>query len=157
MQKFHCTPCDPPGQCPNLTQNAWGADVKPMGKKAARCYGFHDAKKRADRRRVPFGPDGRLRYWADQCPKWRASGKCPEGDNCLFAHTDVEQLYHPSKYKTSECEGKKCWGDVCAFIHKVRIERHAPCFAHRVRPLSRARALLTCICAPLPFRRRRRS
>lgn len=93
--------------------------MKPMGKKTARCYGFHDAKKRADRRRVPFAPDGKLRYWCDPCPKWRAQGKCSEGDMCYFSHTDVEQLYHPAKYKTAECEGKKCWGDVCAFIHKV--------------------------------------
>ena len=57
--------------------------------------------------------------------------KCPDGDNCLNAHSRVEQLYQVQTYKTKFCSHypnniSKCeYGDYCSFAHseeEIRIQ-----------------------------------
>lgn len=50
------------------------------------------------------------------------ANKCPDGDECKFAHTREEVMYHPDVYKTQLCEDwqtkEKCPRDwTCAFAH----------------------------------------
>jgi hypothetical protein len=56
------------------------------------CLFYHNAK---DRRRP------HLNYEHVLCDKHDG---CTAGDTCLYAHNKIEQLYHPSRYKSKFCE-----------------------------------------------------
>lgn len=43
---------------------------------------------------------------------------CPNGLLCPKAHTTVERLYHPDKYKRINCDRSRCnQSEICAFFH----------------------------------------
>eukprot|EP01083_Nonionella_stella_P117725 351133_1 len=82
-----------------------------------------------------------LGYNAEPCPnvkcpagsigpgKWREPSRCKKGDMCCFAHTLLEQMYHPHIYKTILCtiyaeppkpetRGRQCMcGYLCTDAH----------------------------------------
>jgi len=87
-----------------------------------RCIYYHSA---SDRRRVP------VTYSYERCPMSKHS-YCPLEDTCKKAHSTVEQLYHPEKYKKKMCKDypnkiKDCeFGEFCCFAHtepELNIER----------------------------------
>lgn len=77
------------------------------------CKYYHSLK---DRRR------GHMNYSTDLC-RFAETDKCMKGDKCFLAHSNVERLYHPEKYKTkfwdyfghdvSKCE----YGNFWSFVH----------------------------------------
>lgn len=75
------------------------------------CLYYHNAK---DRRRP------HLNYEHVMCESW---GDCPNGDSCYYAHNKIEQLYHPSRYKSKFCEKfpdqlAECeYREFCSFAH----------------------------------------
>jgi hypothetical protein len=55
--------------------------------------------------------------------------KCSEGENCSFAHSVEEILYHPSNYKKGVCktsaQSQGCvLGDVCPYLHPLGSHHH---------------------------------
>lgn len=43
---------------------------------------------------------------------------CPKGLLCNKSHTAVEKLYHPDKYKRTNCDRSRCnKSEICAFHH----------------------------------------
>jgi hypothetical protein len=48
---------------------------------------------------------------------------CPQGENCTYSHTRVEEFYHPDKYKAKFClsfadkERVCAYGEYCSFAH----------------------------------------
>ena len=75
------------------------------------CTFYHNFK---DRRRT-----GGF-YSSDLC---KTPEECPLGDNCLFSHNYIEQMYQREKYKTKFCgyypnNLKSCeYGVYCSFAH----------------------------------------
>lgn len=56
--------------------------------------------------------------------RWNSPSTCDNGDRCQYAHTLLEQMYHPNIYKTSMCinyinaNGNKCqWEQFCTHAH----------------------------------------
>ncbi|CAJ1404492.1 unnamed protein product [Effrenium voratum] len=83
--------------------------------KTSLCFCFHFD---SQRRRPPIDTLGRLRYWDVACQSM-TSGPCPNGEDCVFAHTRDEISYHPAKYKTRRCNGRGCRGqEICCFAHE---------------------------------------
>lgn len=80
-----------------------------------RCPYYHDSAK--DRRRE-LGT-----YRSVICEYIRRKKKCPQKEDCEFAHNNVEVFYHPDKYKAKFCSsftnktGICEYGDFCAFAH----------------------------------------
>lgn len=78
------------------------------------CMHYHNAK---DRKRP-----GNF-YSETLCRFVEEGRKCPQGDECLSAHSRVEQLYRADKYKIKFCAHypnnvKLCeYGDFCSFAH----------------------------------------
>ncbi len=78
------------------------------------CMHYHSL---SDRRRPPFY-NCRLVYTHSMCPYITQGLQCGKGDQCEYAHTNEESLYHPAKYKTSLClQGPICAHDVCPWAH----------------------------------------
>lgn len=51
---------------------------------------------------------------------------CPKGDECAFAHTVNEVLYHPDVYKSAECaleksDGSCLFTEICPYLHGKSI------------------------------------
>lgn len=91
--------------------------------KASMCPNYHTA---FDRRRSPK----LFSYLSVPCKfafdlsqrKYTRPDKCPQGDNCRFAHTKYESYYHPQFYKTQLCcyyatSGVCKRGSLCAYVH----------------------------------------
>eukprot|EP01083_Nonionella_stella_P306269 1072043_1 len=98
------------------------------------CTNYHHEQ---ERRRSPKD----FSYNAEPCPnvkcpagsigpgKWREPSRCKKGDMCCFAHTLLEQMYHPHIYKTILCtiyaepakpetRGRQCMcGYLCTDAH----------------------------------------
>eukprot|EP00826_Nyctotherus_ovalis_P044235 TRINITY_DN4766_c0_g1_i2.p1 TRINITY_DN4766_c0_g1~~TRINITY_DN4766_c0_g1_i2.p1 ORF type:complete len:477 (-),score=125.03 TRINITY_DN4766_c0_g1_i2:208-1638(-) len=77
-------------------------------------------------------PPDQFKYSPEDCVTLNTeTGECPEGDDCNFAHSTAERLYHPLKYKTSPCDCFKkalpsCKrGQYCAFYHNASERRQA--------------------------------
>jgi hypothetical protein len=72
-------------------------------------------------RRPLFDHKGRLIYTSFPC-QYNSSNtveslsQCPHGDQCVYAHTENEILYHPQNYKTRQC-GRKNIGE----CHKGKL------------------------------------
>jgi hypothetical protein len=86
------------------------------------------AHRLTDYRRPPDQYD----YSPEDCAKLNPeTGECPDGDNCKFAHSTAERLYHPLKYKTNPCDCFKKMlsackrGQFCAFYHNSAERRQA--------------------------------
>lgn len=58
------------------------------------CINYHNAK---DRKR--FGNF----YTPEMCQYIKKEQKCPEGENCVYAHSFVEEHYSYQKYKKYFC------------------------------------------------------
>ncbi|KAI3645219.1 hypothetical protein MP228_011383 [Amoeboaphelidium protococcarum] len=72
------------------------------------CMRYHCEK---ERRRNPFiSNTQKLMYKYDCC---RYLENCRSPEQCSYAHTENEILYHPKLYKTSQCyrfqQGEECW------------------------------------------------
>eukprot|EP00546_Thalassionema_frauenfeldii_P013855 CAMPEP_0178928028 /NCGR_PEP_ID=MMETSP0786-20121207/19601_1 /TAXON_ID=186022 /ORGANISM="Thalassionema frauenfeldii, Strain CCMP 1798" /LENGTH=961 /DNA_ID=CAMNT_0020603697 /DNA_START=763 /DNA_END=3648 /DNA_ORIENTATION=- len=55
--------------------------------------------------------------------------QCSAGENCPFAHSAEEILYHPSNYKKSTCKASVqslgcLLGDVCPYLHPLDSHHH---------------------------------
>jgi len=98
------------------------------------CTNYHHEQ---ERRRSPR----EFQYSAEPCPavkqsstlnnvgKWREPSRCEKLVLCEFAHTLLEQMYHPHIYKTSLCSNfnealgneaakQNClWGNLCTHAH----------------------------------------
>jgi len=101
-------------------------------------------------------PPDKFGYSPEDCAKLRIeTGECPEGDNCGFAHSTAERLYHPLKYKTSPCDCFKKMlpsckrGQYCAFYHNSSERRQAE--AVNKNPLSKKLAVKEDVKTPPPF------
>uniref|UniRef100_A0A6C0CLB1 C3H1-type domain-containing protein n=1 Tax=viral metagenome TaxID=1070528 RepID=A0A6C0CLB1_9ZZZZ len=97
---------------------------------ASQCLYYHNEEQR---RRPPvtgiINELGTKTYSWKYIPKWckhlqpdsvgKMPKKCPFGDNCYYAHTLNEILYHPLLYKTRKCKnGLGCKRiNVCAYVH----------------------------------------
>lgn len=74
---------------------------------------YHNAK---DRKR--YG-----NFYTQMCTYIKQEQKCPQGDNCLYAHSFVEEHYNYQKYKKQFCSHyphstKDCpYGDFCSYAH----------------------------------------
>eukprot|EP00475_Leptophrys_vorax_P042957 TRINITY_DN811_c0_g1_i1.p1 TRINITY_DN811_c0_g1~~TRINITY_DN811_c0_g1_i1.p1 ORF type:complete len:605 (+),score=115.46 TRINITY_DN811_c0_g1_i1:146-1960(+) len=94
---------------------------------ARTCEKYHSVK---ERRRNPL----QFEYSEQPCQNvkagassraWGDPSKCPEGDDCQFSHTLLEQMYHPNIYKTGMCNKftsdpatNNCsWGALCTHAH----------------------------------------
>ena len=44
--------------------------------------------------------------------------KCPMGMTCPLAHSKIEVVVHPARYKTRFCNPQKCFGENCCFLHE---------------------------------------
>ncbi|CAJ1350693.1 unnamed protein product [Effrenium voratum] len=88
LEGFHTQPCLD-------FQKGYCALHRVRGKTSL-CFCFHFD---SQRRRPPIDTLGRLRYWDVACQSM-TSGPCPNGEDCVFAHTRDEISYHPAKYKT---------------------------------------------------------
>lgn len=81
------------------------------GHELASCHYYHND---SDRRRKP----GKVSYSHVQCGRVHC-----EDEKCGFAHNKIEQLYHPSRYKTKYCQSyihnkKGCqYNEYCSFAH----------------------------------------
>lgn len=85
-----------------------------------------------DCRRVP-----QIGYCSAPCSLWKKEGanyarRCPHGTLCPNAHGSIEQLYHPTYYKTQPCADYNAQGELscprgvlCAFYHEVSEKRNA--------------------------------
>lgn len=89
-----------------------------------RCVYFHNE---LDRRRDPRKWD----YGSELCPAVRQGELCAYGDRCDYAHTKVEQAYHPSKYRNKFCINypanvEACpYSSYCSYAHhedEIRVE-----------------------------------
>ncbi|CAK8992036.1 unnamed protein product [Durusdinium trenchii] len=108
LQGFHTQPCVE-------FQKGYCALHRVRGKTSL-CFCFHFD---SQRRRPPVTPGGRLRYWDMACQSMTSASVCPDGDDCVFAHSRDEISYHPAKYKTRRCNGKGCRGqEICCFAHE---------------------------------------
>jgi hypothetical protein len=121
MYGYKCDPCPLRRSCPSkVTCRRW----------------HHEGEKR----RHP-GLGSNFRYSEEPCPhvkgqgsnKWLPPSRCPNGDNCEYSHTLLEQMYHPNIYKTSMCinfthpNGNKCqWGFYCTHAHGQEDIRNPP-------------------------------
>jgi len=73
------------------------------------------------RRRPPVDSETqRLRYWDASCEAASKDSECPHGDDCPFAHTREEVMYHPARYLTRLCDyAKACkLGKKCCYAHE---------------------------------------
>ena len=87
------------------------------------CFYFHHPDQR---RRQVIDSKGHLAYWDVLCHFIQSSGRCADGDNCIFAHTRAEVAFHPARFRTRQCSGSECRGAVCCFAHsKHAIRVHA--------------------------------
>lgn len=66
-------------------------------------------------------------YYSSQiCKRVEKGMECPEGDDCIYSHNYVEQLYRPIKYRTKFCDKfpfrlNDCEYSVfCSFAHQVK-------------------------------------
>lgn len=76
------------------------------------CPFLHPGEK--VRRRDPR----RYAYSSELCSEFRKNGKCPDRDNCRFAHGVFEVWLHPERYRTQLCrDGVACNRKVCFFAH----------------------------------------
>ena len=48
---------------------------------------------------------------------------CTVGVTCPFAHSKIEVLVHPARYKTRKCDSFKCFNDNCSFVHDTEKNR----------------------------------
>lgn len=91
--------------------------------KTSLCPNYHTS---FDKRRSPK----RFSYLSVPCKfafdlsqrKFTRPDKCPQGENCRFAHTKYESYYHPQFYKTQLCcyyatSGVCKRGMLCAYVH----------------------------------------
>ena len=83
------------------------------------CRYFHN---QSDfRRALDFSGD--QQYSPDICENL---DNCMQGKSCGLSHNQVENVYHPSRYKTKYCvrypkQLQKCeYGDYCSFAHNNR-------------------------------------
>ena len=62
-------------------------------------------------------------YTSELCSFIAKKKHCPQGDNCIYCHTRVEEFYHPDKYKAKFCQsylsttGLCDYGEYCSFAH----------------------------------------
>ncbi|CAN0871453.1 Zinc finger CCCH domain-containing protein 15 [Linum grandiflorum] len=95
-------------------------NTKPLAKVYIRGNG---AKKEEEALELEVYSQGVLK--TELCNKWQATGACPYGNHCQFAH-GVEELRpvirHP-RYKTEVCRMVLA-GDVCPYGHRCHF-RHA--------------------------------
>lgn len=117
----HCkVPCDKPSVNTNTYKTI---ACRRSACKASMCPNYHTA---FDRRRNPKV----FSYLSVPCKfafdlsqrKYTRPDKCPQGDNCRFAHTKYESYYHPQFYKTQLCcyyatSGVCKRGTLCAYVH----------------------------------------
>mmetsp|Transcript_66801 Transcript_66801/g.168676 ORF Transcript_66801/g.168676 Transcript_66801/m.168676 type:complete len:688 (-) Transcript_66801:126-2189(-) len=105
---FHTEPCSD-------FQNGYCTFHRPKGKTSP-CFCYHFE---TQRRRPPIDASlGRLLYWDLPCVSMTTGALCPEGDDCMLAHSHEEISYHPAKYKTRHCNGRGCRGEgICCFAH----------------------------------------
>lgn len=73
------------------------------------CFCYHS---NSDRRRSPFLGNF-IVYSSQLCPNM---ARCPLGDSCTFSHSQLEIMYHPSRYRTKRCL-EECKRMVCPFAH----------------------------------------
>ncbi len=76
-------------------------------------------------------PPDRYYYIAEMCPLVAPDrgGVCKDGAKCVYSHSPLEKLYHPSRYKVFPCESlrkntqcvRKCF---CAFYHSPKEQRN---------------------------------
>lgn len=81
----------------NCPQYARG--VCPRAESGCFCYHFPSEK----RRPLVDTLSGKLKYWDIMCEFVDRGEDCPFGDDCVWAHTNEEVLYHAAKYKTKLC------------------------------------------------------
>ena len=82
---------------------------------------FHSHSRNKCRRRPKKLTNGEWNYSSTKC---KYILNCNQGINCRFAHSDVEVLYHPEKFKTQRCNFKvdkygicEKNGKHCSFAH----------------------------------------
>ncbi|KAI3634756.1 hypothetical protein MIR68_007137 [Amoeboaphelidium protococcarum] len=72
------------------------------------CMRYHCEK---ERRRNPFNSNTQKLMYKYDCCRYLENCRSPE--QCFYAHTENEILYHPKLYKTSPCyrfqQGEACW------------------------------------------------
>lgn len=108
LQGFHTQPCVE-------FQKGYCALHRVRGKTSL-CFSYHFD---SQRRRPAVTATGRLRYWDMACQSMTSASLCPDGDDCVFAHSRDEISYHPAKFKTRRCNGKGCRGqEICCFAHE---------------------------------------
>lgn len=78
------------------------------------CVNYHNAK---DKKRPHSN------YYSVMCPLIKKGEKCPDGEACPYAHSFVEEHYHPSEYKRKFCShfpnsvDECAYGDFCSYAH----------------------------------------
>eukprot|EP00438_Fugacium_kawagutii_P015913 Skav211121 [mRNA] locus=scaffold2659:198182:206515:- [translate_table: standard] len=98
MQSFHTQPCVD-------FQKGYCALHRVRGKTSL-CFSYHFD---SQRRRPAVTPSGRLRYWDMACQSMTSASPCPDGDDCVFAHSRDEISYHPAKFKTRRHRAASGW------------------------------------------------
>jgi len=68
---------------------------------ASTCFYHHSGKNIG--RRVPKLINGKFNYLPIRCRDMLKTKACHQGEQCRFAHSKEEVIYHPSKYKTQLC------------------------------------------------------
>ena len=108
VQEFKTCNCDLDFECANAKQCIY-------------IHSWEDVNFVA--RRNPFS----CAYEPELCESHGATSTCPRGVSCPFAHTKFEQMYHPTRYKSLQCQdGKACKrGTLCAFAHGALEEEAA--------------------------------
>lgn len=100
----------------------------PACKKGMRCLCFHrpEERRRAEDFQYSQQPCGYV-YLEEG---FESPGKCPEGDQCQFAHTENEVFFHRLMYKKKPClnylERSSCPHPYCPFLHERNTNSFLP-------------------------------